>query len=316
MANKTTKMEAEVRKAYDIKPKDGEAYQDFHKRLATAIDADDKKGGDVWDALTNTTQKFLNDAATLLRKGEDVPAFPADDEAAEAPKAKTKTKDEDEEEDGGDGAAEEGSAKPKKGASMKTDKKKAEKKTAVAKPKDKGTKPVTGKDKGAKPVKPEKIAKKDAGEKKASTAGKKNKAEKGKSATLRIWELMHQNPNKTSEQIGEALKKEGFKASDSTVVAYRHEFLRYHRFATGKGVKGLTKVDGAEDKKQNKKSATIAVLNAVFSKPERSSEDVAAIVKKEGHKVSLSTVSTFRIGLLRWLRLMKSKGVKGIPEVE
>lgn len=290
------KVEAEIRKAYDIAPEDGEDYQDFHKRLAKAVDADDKKGGDKWDALSETAQAFLNEAAPLIKKGEDVPPFPSDKDNGKS-KAKAKDKDDEDDED-------EKEDKPeKKGADMK----KADKKTAVAKPKDKG-KPATGKDKG-KPAKPEKTAKK------ASTAAKANGKEKGKSATMRIWELMFQNPNKTSEDIAAALKKEGFKASDTTVVAYRHEFLRYLRFVTGKGVKGLPKVEGEKDKKVNK-SATKDIMNAVFTKPERSSEDIHAIVKKDYKDIQVSTVSTFRIGLLRWMRLMKSKGVKGLPELD
>ena len=294
------KVEKEITAAYGVTPEDGESYQDFHKRLAKAVDADDKKGGDKWDGLSEAAQAFMNDAAALIKKGEDVPPFPG---SKNGKPAKAKAKDaEDEDEDDDTAEDKKGGDKPKKEGDVKK-----AKKEAVAKPKDKG-KPATGKDKG-KPAKGDKTAKK------ASGASKANSKEKGKSATMRIWELMFQNPNKTSEDIAAALKKEGFKASDTTVVAYRHEFLRYLRFTTGKGVKGLPKVEGEKDKKV-KKSATLSILNAVFAKPDKSSEDIHAQVKKDFKDIQVSTVSTFRIGLLRWMRLMQSKGVKGLPKLD
>jgi len=224
-------IEAEVRKAFNIKPKDGEDFDTYLKRICSAVDGDKS---DIWDTLSDEAQTYLNSVSMALKKGEDLPAFPGEEGADEdaAPKGKVKP-DAAEEEDEGD---EPETTKKKKEAPLAT-KKKAVAKTTAKPVKGAKGKPVTGdvkKSKKADAGKPAKDKKKAAAPKKDKPAKKKEK-----SATLRIKELVFGKPDITSEQVAEKLKKEGFSASASTVASYRADFLHSMRYLKTEGVKGL-----------------------------------------------------------------------------
>lgn len=222
-------IEAEVRKAFNVKPKEGDDFDTYLKRIVAAVDSDKS---DIWDTLSDPAQTYLNSVSVALKKGEDLPTFPGGDDAEEddeAPKAKKPAADEEDDEDE--------PATKKKEAPVATKKKAVAKTTAKPVKGTKG-KPVTGE------VKKKKAdAEKPAKKKKAAPKEKAPKAKKGKSATLRIKELVFGKPDITSEQVAEKLKKEGFAASASTVASYRADFLHSMRYLKTEGVKGLPALD-------------------------------------------------------------------------
>jgi len=248
MAEKMGAIEKEVTKAFGIKSKDGEDFQTYIKRISHAIDNNDEDST-KWDSLSPAAQKFMNDVSIAIKKGNDVEPFPADeeedeeedDEAEAKPKGKKAAAKDDSENGGADGDKEEAEGEEEeeaeKPAKQKGSKDVTTKKKAVATAKDKG-KPVKG-DKG-KPVKGEKTAKaKPAKKAKPEKAPKK----KGKSATMRIKELVFGKPDITTEEVVAKLKKEGFSATQTTVASYRADFLHSMRYLKSAGVKGLPNLD-------------------------------------------------------------------------
>ena len=74
------KIELEVQKAFGVKPKDGEDFEDYLKRISAAIDKDDT---DKWETLSDEAQEHMNKVSKALKKGTELPPFPGDDEADE-----------------------------------------------------------------------------------------------------------------------------------------------------------------------------------------------------------------------------------------
>ena len=225
-------IEVEVRKVYGIKPKDGESYESYVKRIGKAMDEDE--GDKKWESLGDAAQEFLVKLSNANRKGTDLPAFPGPegDEEDDTEEADNDAEAEAESEEGGEqseGEGEDEDAEPK-GKKKATMSKKTSK-TAVAKT---SKKPVKG-EKGA-PAKGDKTT-----DKKKVAAKDKDKPakKKGKPATTRILELVYEKPDRSSAKVEEILKKEGYHATIATVTTYRIDFLRYLRFLKTKGIKGL-----------------------------------------------------------------------------
>jgi hypothetical protein len=188
-----SKVEQELVEATGCKTKEGESRQKYLRRLHDDVkDMDD----DEWEALSDSAQKWYNQAADARNNKEDLPDFAGataeeDDEVAKT----TSTK------DSGD-----------KPAASKTNKASKTTKAAATADND-GDEPVSKKKAAAKPEKSE-----------SKSESKPSRSEaKGDGIKMRIKRLVIKNPTTTVDDLMTALEKNGDTMSRFTVSAVRSE---------------------------------------------------------------------------------------------
>jgi hypothetical protein len=219
-----SKIEKELMTLTGLKHKSGESLQDW---LARLYDASEKKAAkdDVWEALSTPGQKWINAAAASIEKNADFPNFPdakpdedEDDEkpAKKKPAAKAKPAEEEDDDDAGD-ADEDVSDDDAEEDPDEEEKPRAKKKAPAKK-----EQPVAAKKKVAAKSKPEKPAKK-------AGAG-------GEGIKVRIKKMLLKRPKLSTEDLIEALTKNGEKLSKVTIAAVRSEFRHTIKVLNNEGV--------------------------------------------------------------------------------